>query len=386
MTGRAFAALAKEVSIIITNLSATTATGCALLAAFLIALALTPPVKRLAIRLGAIDMPGKKGTESERHLHAAPTPRMGGLAIYIGCCAAIILFLPMSQKIVFMLLGSVIIAVLGILDDIFDLKAWVKLLVQLAAAGVAVYGGNTIRFFSSLSAVSDHSHFNLGILSVPVSIFWIVLITNAVNLIDGLDGLAAGVSTISSISMVVIALTYSNYSVAVTTGALAGACIGFLPYNRPPAKIFMGDTGSTFIGYILAVASIQGLFKFYAVISFVIPFFMLGLPIFDVFYAATLRISHGESPLHADRKHVHYRLIDMGFSKKQAVAVLYVASAILGLTAVICTTSGLSRALVALVAMGIVAFVCAKIFLSHIRSVHGGERERKDRDADGPQL
>ncbi|MCC8063997.1 MAG: undecaprenyl/decaprenyl-phosphate alpha-N-acetylglucosaminyl 1-phosphate transferase [Clostridiales bacterium] len=345
----------------------------------MLTLATTPLAKKLAIRLGAIDMPGKKGTESERHLHTTPTPRMGGLAIYIGCCAAILLFVPMTDKVLYMLLGSIIIVVLGVLDDIYNLRPLVKLVVQLLAAGVAVYGGNVIRFFSSLSAVSDGSNWNLGVLSVPVSILWIVTITNAVNLIDGLDGLAAGVSTISAISMVLIALTYSNYSVAVITGALAGACIGFLPYNKPPAKIFMGDTGSTFIGYILAVASIQGLFKFYALISFVIPFLMLGLPIFDICYAFILRISHGENPMHADRKHVHYRLIDMGLSKKQTVAVLYAASAILGLTSVICTTSGLVRALVVLAAVGLVGLVSLRMYVTHLHAMRGRMEEGQDR-------
>lgn len=131
-------------------------------------------------------------------------------------------------------------------------------------------------------------------------------------------------------SLVIIALVYSNPGVAILTSALAGGCIGFLPYNRPPAKIFMGDTGSTLLGYVMAVASIQGLFKFYAIISFVIPFFMLGVPIFDTCFAVIRRLRNGESPFKADREHVHYRLMDMGFSKKQTVAVLYGISAILG--------------------------------------------------------
>ena len=140
---------------------------------------------------------------------------------------------------------------------------------------------------------------------------------------------------------------------AIITSALAGGCIGFLPYNRPPAKIFMGDTGSTLLGYVMAVASIQGLFKFYAIISFVIPFLMLGVPIFDTCFAVILRLYHGESPFKADREHVHYRLMDMGFSKKQTVAVLYGVSALLGLTAVVTAASGLSRGLILLVVLSL---------------------------------
>lgn len=349
----------------LTNYSAVARVGIALLVSLIIALATTPVAMMLANRLGAIDMPGVKGTDSERHLHVRPTPRMGGLAIYLGFFFSVILFVPMGKKVASMLIGATIIVFLGILDDIHDLKATHKLIVQFLCAGIAVLGGNKITFFSSLSMVDAHSHINLGLLAIPVTLLWIVLITNAVNLIDGLDGLAAGVSTISAISLVVIALAYSNTSVAVIVGALAGGCIGFLPYNTTtPAKIFMGDTGSTFIGYILAVASIQGLFKFYAIISFVIPFFMLGLPIFDICYAVILRVSHGESPMKADRKHVHYRLMDMGFSKKQTVAVLYICSAILGVTAVaICTTS-LTRALVGFLALAAAGVVGMRSFLA----------------------
>ncbi len=349
----------------LTNYSAVIRVGIALVVSLVVSFATTPVAMTLANKLGAIDMPGVKGTDSERHLHARPTPRMGGLAIYLGCCFSILLFIPMGQKMASMMIGASIIVVVGILDDIHDLKATHKLIAQLICAGIAVAGGNRITFFSSLTSLSDDSRIHLGLLSIPVTLLWIVLITNAVNLIDGLDGLAAGISTISAISLVVISLAYSNASVALVMGALAGSCIGFLPYNAStPAKIFMGDTGSTFIGYILAVGSIQGLFKFYAVISFVIPFLMLGLPIFDICYAVILRISHGENPMKADRKHVHYRLIDMGFSKKETVAVLYICSAILGVTAVtICTTS-LARALVVFLALAAAGLVGMKAFLA----------------------
>jgi UDP-GlcNAc:undecaprenyl-phosphate GlcNAc-1-phosphate transferase len=359
----------------LSNYSSIGTVGLAAVVALVIALATTPVAMQLATRLGAIDMPGKKGTDSERHLHAQPTPRMGGLAIYMGFFFSVLLFVPMGRKIGSMLIGATLVVILGMLDDIFDLKAGHKFLVQCVAAVIAVLGGNEITFFSRLSMENNPGHFNLGWLSVPVTLVWIVLITNAVNLIDGLDGLAAGVSTISAISLVVIALGYSNAGVAIITGALAGACVGFLPYNITPAKIFMGDTGSTFIGYILAVASIQGLFKFYAIISFVIPFFMLGLPIFDVCYAVLLRISHGESPLKADRKHVHYRLLDMGFSKKQTVAVLYICSAILGVTAVVITTTGLSRALVLLVALAIAGVLTGRQFLHHRQKEQAQEEQ-----------
>ena len=163
--------------------------------------------------------------------------------------------------------------------------------------------------------------------------------TNAVNFIDGLDGLAVGVSGISCASMLVIALVVSEQNVAVIMAALLGACVGFIPYNFNPAKIFMGDTGSTFLGFVLAAMSIQGLFKLYAVVSFVIPFIILGVPFFDICFAIVRRLWRHQNPMTADRGHIHHRLIDMGFSQKQSVAITYTLTGILGLAAVLLTSS-----------------------------------------------
>lgn len=334
----------------------------ALVLAMVVTMLAMPLVRRLAIRLGAIDMPGVKGTASERHLHVQPTPRMGGLAIFLGFVAAIGLFMNLTPALSAMLLGGIVIVVLGMLDDIFRLSALVKLVVQIGAAVIAACGGNLIRYLSAPEWLASEGHLNLNMLAVPVTVLWIVLITNAVNLIDGLDGLAAGVSAISSVCLVVVALGYSDMTVAVICGALAGSCVGFLPYNVSPARIFMGDTGSTFIGYILAVASIQGLFKIYAVISFLVPFLLLGLPIFDVCFAVISRISHGESPLKADREHVHYRLLDMGLTKQQTVAVLYIVSGILGLLSVLMSTTNFGRILPLLVAVALVGYVAFQLY------------------------
>lgn len=333
--------------------------AAALVTAMLVTMAAMPLVRWLAVRLGAIDMPGKAGTDSERHLHTSPTPRMGGLAIFAGFLVAMLVFVQINVRLGTMLIGAVILVALGMVDDVRSLPAAQKLLVQVIAAAIAASGGSMIRFLSAPRFLSESGHLELGLWAMPVTVFWMVLITNAVNLIDGLDGLAAGVSVISSVCLVIVALVYSDMTVAVLCGALAGGCIGFLPYNISPARIFMGDTGSTFIGFILAVASVQGLFKIYALISFAVPFFMLGLPIFDVCFAVVLRLSHGENPMKADRKHVHYRLLDMGLSKQQAVAVLYVISGILGVTAVLLSTVRTLRwvpFVVAIVFFGYVAY------------------------------
>jgi UDP-GlcNAc:undecaprenyl-phosphate GlcNAc-1-phosphate transferase len=331
--------------------------AAALTVALIVSFISTPVVKMLAQRMGAVDVP-----KDNRRMHSHPIPRMGGLAIFFGFILSTLVFVPMNDQYRGMLLGAVVIVVLGIFDDIYSLKASFKFAVQIAAALIALFSGNVISALSNPNIFSQNPVWELGWLAYPVTVIWIVAITNSVNLIDGLDGLACGVSTISSMTMLVIALVVSDLPVALLMAALAGGSIGFLPYNLNPAKIFMGDTGSTFLGYVLAVVSIQGLFKFYAIISFAVPFLMLGLPIFDTTFAFIRRIAHGQSPMHADRSHVHHRLIDMGFSQKQAVAVLYVISAILGLSAVVLATTNALKAMLVLLALCAAGAVAARIF------------------------
>ena len=351
--------------------------GAAVLVAFLVALVTTPVVKSFAYKVGAIDVP-----KDNRRMHKTPIPRMGGLAIFLGFFISMLMFVKLTPQLRSMLLGAVIIVVLGVLDDIYALPALPKLLVQIAAALVAVLGGNQIVVLSNPNIFSSDPYWELGILSIPISVLWIVAITNAVNLIDGLDGLACGVSTISSLTMLVIALAVSEGEVAVIMGALAGACIGFLPYNMNPAKIFMGDTGSTFLGFVLATISIQGLFKFATIISFAVPFLILGLPIFDTCFAFIRRIAHGQSPMHADRSHVHHRLIDMGLSQKQAVAVLYVISAILGVCAVVLATSGAGRAMLLFLALCLVGCVAAKVAINNSEAARRKAEEDAAKEAE----
>ena len=334
--------------------------AAALITAALVSLISTPVVRSLAFRMHAVDVP-----RDNRRMHDHPIPRMGGLAIFFGFLLSVLIFLPLTEQLRTMLLGSVIIVVLGIVDDIKALGPKLKFAVQIVAALVAVSGGNRIEFLSNINIFSSNPYWDLGWLSFPITVLWIAGITNAVNLIDGLDGLACGVSTISSMTLLVIALIVTEPDIAILTAALAGACSGFLPYNLNPAKIFMGDTGSTFLGFILATASVEGLFKFHMIISFAVPFLMLGLPIFDTCFAIVRRISHGQSPLAPDRGHIHHRLIDMGFSQKQAVATLYIISAILGLSAVVLTTAGVLRAMIFLVALCFAGAVAASIFISH---------------------
>lgn len=343
--------------------------------AFLIAFGSTPLVKSFAKTVGAIDVP-----LDNRRMHKTPIPRLGGLAIFLGFIFSVLLFADVNRQLQGILLGSVVIVVLGVLDDIMRLKAWIKFIVQILAALIPVYYGVVIDVITNPNVFSDVPYWSLGMWSVPVTILWIVGMTNAVNFIDGLDGLAVGVSTIASFSLLVIALLVSEPNIAIITAALCGACVGFMPYNFNPAKLFMGDTGAMFLGFILATVSIQGLFKFYAIVSFAVPFLILGLPLFETVYAIVRRLLKGQSPMAADRGHVHHRLIDMGFSQKQSVAILYTMSAILGLSAVILTSSGEIKALLLLLVVVAAVAIGAKVLRTSSEHRNQGENPEEKLD------
>lgn len=331
------------------------------LVAAVISFAATPLVKKLAISVGAIDVP-----KDDRRMHKKPIPRLGGLAIFIAFVVSVLLFADIGREMRGILLGALIIVALGVLDDIHTLRALPKFLVQILAAVVVVLHGCRIEFISNPVVTSSATYLRLGgVVSVAVTIIWIVAITNAVNFIDGLDGLAVGVSGISAATMLIVAILVAEQNVALIMAALFGACLGFIPYNFNPAKIFMGDTGSTFLGFILATMSIQGLFKLYAIISFAVPFLILGIPIFDICFAVIRRVAKGQNPMTADRGHVHHRLIDMGFDQKQSVMITYMLTAILGLAAVVLTGSGEVKALILLGSVIIVGGIGFLTIFSH---------------------
>ena len=354
----------------------------ALFVALVVSFLTSPVVKAFAYKVGAVDVP-----KDNRRMHHVPIPRLGGLAVFFGFIISILLFVEMTDQFRSILLGAVIIVVLGVVDDITPLPAKLKFLVQIGAALIPAMNGVVIHVLSNPNLFSENPYWNLGMLSVPATVLWIVAITNAVNLIDGLDGLAIGVSAISATTVLVISLLVSEVQVAMVMAALVGACVGFMPYNINPAKMFMGDTGATFLGFILACMSVEGLFKSWAIISFAVPFLILGLPIFDTAFAFIRRIAHGQSPMQADRSHIHHRLIDMGLNQKQAVATLYVISAILGLSAVVLTTSGELRAMMFFVSLCVVALVAARVvFPKEVREeLHEEMEELKDHGHHGAQ-
>lgn len=351
----------------------------ALAIALAVSLLLTPLVKRFAVKVGAVDVPKDK-----RRMHHKPIPRMGGLAIFLAFSVSVLLVHQIDSKMIVerpyigIAIGGVMIVLLGILDDIFALPAIPKFLVQIAAAGIAVYFGCRIGIISNPVVTSETTYLVLPKwLSIVLSTAWIVAITNAVNFIDGLDGLAAGISAISAGSLMVIAALTGYIPVAIVMAALMGGCLGFLPYNFHPAKIFMGDTGSTFLGFILATVSVQGMFKLYAVVSFAVPVLILGVPIFDICFAFLRRVAKGQNPMTADRGHIHHRLIDIGFSQRQAVSIAYMITAILGLTAVVLTLDGEMEALV-LIGAFILAGAVGIILIMRNKFEDEKPQEKKD--------
>ena len=327
----------------------------AIVAAGVISFALTPLVKHFAVRFGFVDIP-KDG----RRMHHRPIPTIGGLAIYFAFLLVILVICPMTRQLAGILAGGTILLVMGVVDDKYDLNAKLKFLVQIVAAIIPVTQGLSIDYVSNFLPVGE-TYISLGFLSIPVTVIWIVAITNAVNFIDGLDGLSVGVCSISCLSMAVIALSLGQISEAVILGALLGGCLGFLPYNINPAKIFMGDTGATFLGFILACMSVSGLFKLYTVISFAVPILVLGVPLFDITFAFLRRLWHHVNPMHPDRSHIHHRLIDKGFNQRQSVAILYVVASLLGICAVTISTTGPGKAVIVLLAVVFIGCVGLKL-------------------------
>ena len=324
----------------------------AMAASLVLSLAAVPLVKRLAHKVGAIDVP-----KEARRIHKTPIPRLGGLSIFIGFLLSVLLFVDITLQIRGIIIGAIIVVALGAIDDVKPIRALIKLIIQIIAALVAVYHGVILEAFSNPFVFSSSEFITLGVLTIPITVIWIVAITNSVNLIDGLDGLAVGVSTISSIVMLIIALIVSDPNVAIIMAALAGACIGFMPYNFNPAKIFMGDSGAYLLGYVLSTVSILGLFKFYAVVSVAVPFLVVALPLFDTSFAFLRRIAKGKNPMSPDRGHFHHRLLDMGLSQKQAVLILYAISGLLGVAAIIIAMSDETSAPILIIAVVVAAVI-----------------------------
>jgi len=352
----------------------------AFILAFVVTFGTTPLVKRLAYKIGAIDVP-----RDSRRMHKTPKARLGGLAIFFGFVISVVVFtavstgnLALPRQLIGILGGAVVIVILGMVDDVLALSAKIKFLVQIFAAIIPVSFGIVIERISAPTFISETGVIEFGWLGYPITVLWIVAVTNALNLVDGLDGLAVGVASISSITLLCISLMLGNELVVIMTAALSGACLGFFPYNFNPAKLFMGDTGALFLGYILSTVSVMGLFKGYTLISVAIPILIVAMPIFDTSAAILRRLWHHQPIMSPDRHHLHHKLIDLGFSQKQAVGIIYALCAFFCLVALFIISTGRFKILT----IAFIILLCALFMVIIPRIFHAQEEHHEEKSDD----
>lgn len=320
--------------------------------AFLITLIFTPIAKKISVKLGAIDFP------KARSVHKEPIPRLGGIAIVVGFLVPFVLLCLFveqlqTQQFLGFLIGAIIIVIAGILDDIFILSAKMKLLFQSLAALCVIATGTIFQIYSFSFDAIEFTY----IINVAITFFWIIGVTNAVNLIDGLDGLAAGVSAISSFCLMMLCMLSGNYMAAIITALLAGTCLGFLPRNFNPSEIIMGDTGALFLGYVLAVTSIIGVYKSYALLTIIVAMFALAVPVFDTLFSMLRRLKNGQPMLVADRGHFHHRLMDAGYSQRLSVFILYFVSIVFGFFGIVLFLGNKSAIATSVILFGIIVII-----------------------------
>lgn len=311
-----------------------------LISTAVISLLLTPIIKRIAFIIGAVDKPDK------RRVNTVEMPTIGGVSIYISYFFSLFLLQPLEFSTVFpMFVSATIIVLTGVIDDLKELKPLTKL-IGIILAALVVYFYAEIQM--TMINIPFIGYLDLGWLSFPITIIWIISLTNAVNLIDGLDGLATGVSAIALTTMGIMGfffLTFGNVEIAIIVFTLVAACIGFLPYNFYPASIFLGDTGALFLGFMISVISLQGL-KNVTIITLIIPIVILGIPITDTLYAI-LRRKLNKLPISsADKHHMHHRLMDLGFTHRQTVLMIYCLAMIFSIIALLYPISSIVGSIV----------------------------------------
>lgn len=321
---------------------------------FVICLIITPIVIKFSKKFNLVDIP-----KDDRRVHSKPMPRVGGIAIVISMLLGLGIYyiitrnipsIALNKKFLGYLLGGIVIFAMGLIDDIVNLKARYKFLFQLAAAFIVYLFGIRISGIKIPFIYTDI--INFGWLDLPITLLWIIGITNAINLIDGLDGLAAGISAISATALLIIFITTSaSLEAIVITAVLVGATLGFLPYNFNPAKTFMGDVGSNYLGFTLATVSILGLAKGYTILAIIVPIIALGVPIFDTLFAMIRRFLKGQPMLSPDGAHIHHRLIKRGFSQRQAVIFLYTVTSILCILAVTIISADIWKFIILIIAI-----------------------------------
>jgi len=300
----------------------------AFISAVIISFVMTPPARKLAIKVGALDVP-----KDPRKIHDKPMPYFGGLAIYISIMACMFVYMPHTSTNLHIMVGATIIVLTGVVDDMYDMPAKIKMLMQIIAAVIAIRGGVHIHFITNPLSDTGMSYL-LSWLSYPITLVWLVGITNTINLIDGLDGLASGVASIAATTLLFTASKMGYDFIVLQCAIIAGASLGFLPFNFNPAKIFMGDTGAMLLGYMLAVTSVLGMVKSVTVVALAVPIFALGLPIFDTAFAIIRRFINKKPIMQADKEHLHHRLMKHGLNQRQTVLIMYFISMMLGIVSV----------------------------------------------------
>jgi UDP-GlcNAc:undecaprenyl-phosphate GlcNAc-1-phosphate transferase len=338
-----------------------------LLLAFGVVFLGTPLVKKLAYKIKALDQP------AERKVHNKPMPRLGGLAICLGFWLTVLLTTEMTSGLYGLLVGGLLITLVGIIDDIKGVTARQKLVVQIVAASIVIYAGVRVDFITH----PVKGVISLGYWSYPLTLLWIIGITNAVNLIDGLDGLAAGVSAIAAVTLGVIAYLETSQQAAMLALILAASIFGFLKYNFHPAQIFMGDTGSLFLGFNLSVLAIIGLTKSATIISLFLPVVILGIPIIDTLFAIMRRYFGGRPIFSADKEHLHHRLLRLGLSHEHTVLAMYGVSVVLSFSAIIMALVTTAQGMLIMVAL--ILGLC--IGAEKLGILHGRERQECDKQS-----
>jgi len=341
---------------------------------------LTPLVRRLAHRFGALDL-----ARSSRKIHGKPIPRIGGVAIVIAFYVPLValllfqtevghLFVAERQHVIGLFAGGIAIALLGLYDDLRGANAWKKFAIQFAVAGLLY----ALGFRISAIANPFGDPLMLGWVSLPFTLLWIVGVINALNLIDGLDGLAGGVALVAVVTTFLIAIQREHPLMMLFSSALAGAIIGFLFYNFNPASIFMGDTGSMFLGFVLAASAIQTNQKSTTAVAVLIPAIALGLPIMDTLLAIARRALRGRPLFQADKEHIHHRLMAAGLSHRQTVLVLYGLCVLLGAAALVLTFANGGQSTLLLIVLAVVAFVFLRS-LGYIRFVSAADDRKRNK-------
>lgn len=298
------------------------------LTAFILSLIFTPVAIKIAPKIGAVDIP-----KDNRRMHTKVMPRFGGMAIYIGTVTSMLIFLPFSTQLMGVIAGGTLIFLVGIIDDLRNLPAKVKLVCQILCAFILFQFSVKISFIGN--PFGEGYYFFPWIVSLLVTVIWIVGITNTINLIDGLDGLAGGVAFIASIAIAYTAFIGNNPTACMAMLAIAGGALGFLPFNFNPAKIFMGDGGALFLGFMLAGLSVMNPMKSATMLATVVPVLVLGLPIFDTAFAILRRLINKRPIMEADKGHLHHRIMAAGLGQRRTVLTLYGISGIMGVAAIL---------------------------------------------------